>query len=219
MLNPGVVRVAHRRITVGPAAVTAVLLVLGLIARPARRAGPSATTAARTVAPVSFKNVAVSPGPAPAIQEDRATLQPIGAVSMILEFQEDSWTEVSADGQPIFSGLIKRGTTPVILPSLESDIRAGFDLTLDQAGIRPIIAAEVDDMAMLRVLAIHLKAVALVPKVVVQDELRAGSLVERYRLSSIKERFYAITPSRTFPNPLVKELITHATQERLRHGP
>ncbi len=103
-------------------------------------------------------------------------------------------------------------TTPVILPSLESDIRAGFDLMLDQAGIRPIIAAEVDDMAMLRVLAMRLKAVALVPKVVVQDELRAGSLVERYRLSSIKERFYAITPSRTFPNPLVKELITHATQ-------
>ena len=104
-------------------------------------------------------------------------------------------------------------TTAVILPSLESDIRAGFDLVLDQAGIRPIIAAEVDDMAMLRVLAMRLKAVALVPKVVVQDELRSGSLVERYRLSSITEKFYAITPSRTFPNPLVKELIAHATQK------
>jgi LysR family transcriptional activator of nhaA len=49
--------------------------------------------------------------------------------------------------------------------------------------------------------------------VVVQDELRAGILVERYRLPAIKERFYAITPSRTFPNPLVQELITHATQK------
>jgi LysR family transcriptional activator of nhaA len=103
-------------------------------------------------------------------------------------------------------------TMHVILPSLESDIRAAFDLTLDQAGIRPIIAAEVDDMAMLRVLALRLKAVALVPKVVVQDELRAGTLVERYRFSLIKEKFYAITPSRTFPNLLVKELIVHATQ-------
>ena len=106
-------------------------------------------------------------------------------------------------------------TTPVILPSLESDIRAAFELILDQAGIRPIIAAEVDDMAMLRVLAMRIKAVALVPKVVVQDELRAGSLVERYRISSIKERFYAITPSRTFPNPLVKELISYAALARL----
>ena len=70
-------------------------------------------------------------------------------------------------------------------------------------------------MAMLRVLAMRIKAVALVPKVVVQDELRAGSLVERYRISSIKERFYAITPSRTFPNPLVKELISYAALARL----
>ena len=104
-------------------------------------------------------------------------------------------------------------TTPVILPSLESDIRSAFDLILDQAGVRPIIAAEVDDMAMLRVLALRIKAVALVPKVVVQDELRAGLLVERFRLSSIKERFYAITPSRTFPNPLVKELIAQASNK------
>ena len=102
-------------------------------------------------------------------------------------------------------------TTPVLLPSLESEVRASFDLIMDQAGVRPIIAAEVDDMAMLRVLALRLNAVALVPKVVVKDELSAGVLVERYRFSSVKERFYAITPSRTFPNLLVKTLIDHAT--------
>ena len=103
-------------------------------------------------------------------------------------------------------------TAPLLLPSLENDTRAAFDLILDQAGIRPIIAAEVDDMAMLRVLAMHVKALAVVPKVVVQDELRRGLLVERYRFSSIKERFYAITPSRTFPNLLVRELIARATR-------
>jgi len=103
---------------------------------------------------------------------------------------------------------------PVILPSLESEIRAGFDLILHQAGIRPIIAAEVDDMAMLRVMALRSKAMTLVPRVVVQDELRAGLLIERHRLASIKERFFAITPSRTFPNPLIKELIGHANKGR-----
>lgn len=107
--------------------------------------------------------------------------------------------------------------TPVLLPSLESDIRGAFDELLAEAGVRPIIAGEVDDMAMLRVLALHLKAVALVPKVVVQDELRSGALVERYRLPMIRERFYAITPSRTFPNPLVKELIAYATEKRRGH--
>lgn len=101
--------------------------------------------------------------------------------------------------------------TPLILPSVESAIRADFDLMLHQAGVRPLIAAEVDDMAMLRVMALRAKAITLVPRVVVKDELRAGTLVERHRLSSVKERFFAITPSRTFPNPLVKELIAFAS--------
>ncbi len=100
--------------------------------------------------------------------------------------------------------------TAVLLPSLESDIRSAFDLILDQAGVRPIIAAEVDDMAMLRVLALRIKAVALVPRVVVQDELRSGVLVERFCLRLDSGTLYAITPTRTFPNLLVKELIEHA---------
>lgn len=123
--------------------------------------------------------------------------------------------EVSLVGRPVAGHPSLRfpedlRKTPLLLPSLESEVRASFDLILDQAGIRPVIAAEVDDMAMLRVLALRLRAVALVPKVVVQDELRSGALVERYRVSSIKERFYAITATRTFPNVLVKDLVANA---------
>ena len=134
-----------------------------------------------------------------------------GHSSHLLAEQEVSLVARPGKGRRSFRFPDDCRTTPLILPSLESDIRAGFDLILEQAGVRPIIAAEVDDMAMLRVLALHIKAVALVPKVVVQDELRAGILVERFRLAVIKERFYAITPTRAFPNPLVKELIASAT--------
>ena len=42
---------------------------------------------------------------------------------------------------------------PLLLPSLDSDIRVAFDRILELAGIRPTILAEVDDMAMLRLLA------------------------------------------------------------------
>lgn len=97
---------------------------------------------------------------------------------------------------------------PILLPSIESEIRAAFDFLLEQAGIRPLIVAEVDDMAMLRLLARESGHLALVPPVVVLDELRQGLLVERYRITDIRERFYAITPSRRFPNALVKELLT-----------
>ncbi len=97
--------------------------------------------------------------------------------------------------------------TPILLPSLESSVRTAFDLLLEQAGVRPIIAAEVDDMAMLRLLARESGTLALVPPVVVRDELANGTLVERHRLPEIRETFYAITPTRRFPNTLVKELV------------
>lgn len=98
-------------------------------------------------------------------------------------------------------------TTPVVLPSLQSEMRAAFDRLLEDAGIRPLILAEVDDMAMLRLLARESGALTLVPLVVVQDELRAGHLAERHRLPQVTENFYAITTSRRFPNPLLREML------------
>jgi LysR family transcriptional activator of nhaA len=99
---------------------------------------------------------------------------------------------------------------PVLLPSLESDIRAAFDRALALAGVLPTILAEVDDMAMLRLLAREGRGLTLVPPIVVQDELRAGVLVERCRIPEVTESFYAIVQSRRFPNPLLSELLPGA---------
>ena len=96
---------------------------------------------------------------------------------------------------------------PVILPTLESHTRAGFDRLMTTAGVRPIIMAEVDDMAMLRLLAREGDCLALVPPVVVRDEIERGELVETHRIQQLKEAFYAITPTRRFPNSLVGELV------------
>ena len=96
---------------------------------------------------------------------------------------------------------------PILLPSLDSDIRVGFDRLLDLAGIRPIILAEVDDMAMLRLLAREREGVTLVPPIVVRDELESGALVEHCRIPQLSESFYAITLNRRFPNQLLGELL------------
>jgi LysR family transcriptional activator of nhaA len=98
---------------------------------------------------------------------------------------------------------------PVLVPSMESNIRTAFDLVMERYGVRPVIVAEVDDMAMLRLLARESGTLALVPRVVVLDELDSGVLVEKHRFPEIREGFYAITPSRKFPNALVKELVEH----------
>lgn len=103
---------------------------------------------------------------------------------------------------------------PIILPSLDSDIRVAFDQLLERAGIRPVIVAEIDDMAMLRLLARESGELTLVPPVVVRDELKSGLLVERCRIHELSESFYAITQSRRFPNPLVKELLATPFSKR-----
>ncbi len=96
---------------------------------------------------------------------------------------------------------------PLLLPSLDSDIRLAFDRLLDAARIRPVILAEVDDMAMLRLLARERRALTLVPPIVVRDELKAGILVEYCRIPELAETFYAIVQKRRFPNPLLAELL------------
>ncbi len=96
---------------------------------------------------------------------------------------------------------------PVLLPGLDSDIRAAFDTLLELAGIRPTVLAEVDDMAMLRLLARERDGVTLVPPIVVRDELAAGVLVEHCRIPEVFESFHAIVQRRRFPNRLLGVLL------------
>ena len=96
---------------------------------------------------------------------------------------------------------------PILLPSLDSDIRVAFDRVLELAGIRPIILAEVDDMAILRLLAREREGVTLVPPIVVRDELDTGVLVEHCRIPEVTETFYAIVQKRRFPNRLLSDLL------------
>ena len=96
---------------------------------------------------------------------------------------------------------------PLLLPSRDSDIRAAFDLLCEQHGLRCHVLAEVDDMALLRLLARDSGAVALVPSVVVRDELQTRQLVEYCVVPDLVENFYAITVKRHFEPPLLKALL------------
>ena len=106
------------------------------------------------------------------------------------------------------SGLADRlGTHPVILPTTDSGVRIGFDALVDRLGVRPQIAAEVEDMAMMRLLAREDIGLAVLPPIVVRDEIAAGVLVEADQLPGIAETFYAVTMERRFPNPLLRSLL------------
>lgn len=110
--------------------VTAVLLALGLIASPEHRR-PTVARGSRValVEPVSFKNVSPSNEPTPLIREDVPETSYLpGSVALVLEFDEPSWVEISADGAKVFGGLVAAGE------SRRFAARTEFRLTLGNAG-------------------------------------------------------------------------------------
>jgi cytoskeleton protein RodZ len=115
------------------AGVAGFLVVLGFIASPQRHdRKPKPSVVPPRLAPVSFKNVDVSNEPTPVIQ-NAAAVSPasrpaVGGISMTLQFDEDSWAKIDADGRTVLSGLVRRGE----IRKLEA--REGFRVTLGNAG-------------------------------------------------------------------------------------
>lgn len=98
-------------------------------------------------------------------------------------------------------------TAPLILPTYSSGLRAAFEALVSRLEVSPQVAAEVDDMAMMRLLARQGIGLAVIPPIVVRDELESGLLVEMDHLPGITETFYAVTARRRYPNPVVRSLL------------
>ncbi len=96
----------------------------------------------------------------------------------------------------------------LIVPTPSSEVRSGFDALCERLGQPVRVRAEVDDAATMRLLARDTPAVALLPSVVVRDELRTGQLVEHCVVPGLFETFYAITVARHFEHPLLGALLS-----------
>ena len=139
-----------------------------------------------------------------AVPRDRAA----GWHSTLLAQQSVSLISARPRGRPrAFSFPQDLQGAQLLLPGAQGAVRAAFDRLLRAAGVVPRVLAEVDDMAMLRLLARETGALALVPPVVVADELQSGKLVERCTIPQLVESFYAVTAERRFPHPLLREVM------------
>lgn len=104
-------------------------------------------------------------------------------------------------------------TEPLYLPSVHLEVRAQIDAYLDRHKILPNIIGEIDDIALLRLLALSTKAVVLLPKLSVEDDINKKELHLIHEFRDIQKRYYAITRRRKFPNPLCEYLIGHMKSE------
>ncbi|MEM6789991.1 MAG: LysR family transcriptional regulator [Myxococcota bacterium] len=98
----------------------------------------------------------------------------------------------------------------IVVPTPASTIRTGFDALVERLDVRPQIAAEIDDMAMLRLFARGHLGLTVIPPIVVRDELQDGTLVEVVRLPDLVEPFTAITMRRDHPHPVLVDLLERA---------
>ena len=114
---------------------------------------------------------------------------------------------------PKFPQLLK--DIPLFLPSRQSDVRADFDLLLANAGVEPFVHAEVDDMALLRLLALSGQGLALVSKIVVERELQSSKIKFMRRVPGLAEKYYALTIRKRFPNAWLAEIVA-AFRARLK---
>jgi len=118
--------------------------------------------------------------------------------------------KLSAAGFPVFLRDV-----PLFLPSRQSDVRADFDLILANAGIEPFVHAEVDDMALLRLLALSGEGLALVSKIVVERELQSSKIKFMLRVPGLAEKYYALTVRKRFQNAWLAEIV-EAFRARLK---
>ena len=97
-------------------------------------------------------------------------------------------------------------SAPLILPT-ESVIRTGFESLIARLDVHPRIAANVDDMAMVRLLAREGAGVAIAPAVVLADEIAAGTVATAPFDLDLIEPFFAVTLPRKYPHPALHDLL------------
>lgn len=98
---------------------------------------------------------------------------------------------------------------PLFLPTSQTFARIGFDGLLTRAGIEPLVRAEVDDMALLRLLALSGGGLALVPEIGVKFDLEEKKLLRMEKIPGIKERIYALTPCRKKLSEPIRQIISN----------
>ncbi len=93
---------------------------------------------------------------------------------------------------------------PIFIPTFDSEIRSGLDRWFRQNEVEPNVKGEIEDMALLRLMAMSGQGIVLAPEIIAIDEIKNGTLRVFHRFLEMKEYYYAITPDRKFKNSIVE---------------
>jgi LysR family transcriptional activator of nhaA len=103
-------------------------------------------------------------------------------------------------------------TRSLFIPGRHFEAKPELDAYLDKfKKIR--IVGEVDDVALLRILALRSGDVVVMPEMGVRTDIESGNVKVLSKISSVEQRFYAITRQKKEPNTDVRLLISKMKQE------
>ncbi len=104
----------------------------------------------------------------------------------------------------LFSQLAKKR---VFLPGKNFEARPELDAFLDSTKINFDVAGEIDDIALLRILAIQSDEIVAIPEMGIKNELKSKELIILENKNRIFQKFYAITRSKKMPSKMISSLI------------
>jgi LysR family transcriptional activator of nhaA len=102
----------------------------------------------------------------------------------------------------------------VFLPgsSFEAHAELGTHLQGRFSGYR--VAGYIEDIALLRILALRSGAVVAVPEMGVRAEVESGELKVLAKLEGVEQKFYALQLARLKPDPVIQKLIRNMSRKR-----
>lgn len=103
-------------------------------------------------------------------------------------------------------------THSLFIPGRHFEAKPELDAYLERfKAIR--IAGEVDDVALLRILALRSGEVVVMPEMGIRNDIESGDVEVLLRMPTVEQRFYAITRQKREPNADVRLLIAKMRQE------
>ena len=106
--------------------------------------------------------------------------------------------------------------TPVVLPTSNTALRRSIDQWFEREGLRPRIAGEFEDAALMNVFGEGAQAVFPGPAAIERDICRLYGVRVIGRASAVRERYYAVSVERRLKHPGVIAITSAAREEVFR---
>jgi LysR family transcriptional activator of nhaA len=103
---------------------------------------------------------------------------------------------------------------PFLMPAARNTLRARLEVWCADQGVRPVIAAEIDDSGLLKAFGQQGLGVFVAPAAISSRVCDSYGVIEVGRTARLVERYYAILPERRVAHPAVVA-ITEAGQQHL----